>query len=165
VPPTHPQLAKYLGANVIGTVSTPAKASEARAAGADHVLLSTDPSPANVQAILDLTGGKGVHGVYDGVGADTWEENFEVVRSRGTIVTFGNSSGPVPAFEPLKLMPKSLKVTRPTLNAYVAEREEFEGLTGFLYRAVEEGALKVSWGAGEGWETVGPAAEREGGGE
>jgi len=60
--------------------------------GAHHVLLSTDPSEKNVKKINELTDGKGVEVVYDGVGKDTWDENFEVIRRLGTIVTFGNAS-------------------------------------------------------------------------
>ena len=89
--PLH-QFAKYFGANVIATTSTPEKAELARANGADHVLLSTDASEANVKKIRDLTGGPGVIAVYDGVGKDTWEEDFEVIAPLGTIVTFGNAS-------------------------------------------------------------------------
>jgi len=76
---------------VIGTTSTAEKAELAKANGADHVLLSTDPSESNVKKILELAG-KGVKVVYDGVGKDTWEEDFEVVAPLGTIVTFGNAS-------------------------------------------------------------------------
>ena len=61
-------------------------------AGADHVLLTTNSSEDNVKEILRLTGGEGVRAVYDGVGKDTWDENFEIIRRLGTIVTFGNAS-------------------------------------------------------------------------
>lgn len=86
------QLAKARGVHVIGTVSTPEKAEIAKANGAEHVLLTTDSSEDNVKKILELTGGNGVHAVYDGVGKDTWEEDFLVVRRKGTIVTYGNAS-------------------------------------------------------------------------
>lgn len=86
------QVCNHLGANVIATVSTTAKADLAKQNGAHHVLLSSDSSETNVKKIKDLTDGKGVHVVYDGVGKDTFEENFEVVRSKATIVTFGNAS-------------------------------------------------------------------------
>jgi NADPH2:quinone reductase len=77
---------------VIGTTSSPEKAKIITEAGADHVLLTTTSSAENVKKVLELTDGKGVHVVYDGVGKDTWEEDFEVVRRLGTIVTFGNAS-------------------------------------------------------------------------
>lgn len=85
------QIVKYLGGHVIGTVSSQDKAELVKSYGADLVLLSTNPSEDNVQKILEVTNG-GVHGVYDGVGKDTWEEDFQVVRRKGTIVTFGNAS-------------------------------------------------------------------------
>lgn len=138
------QIAKYLGANVIGTVSTEAKAKEAKDAGADHVLLTTLSSKETIAEVVRLADGKGVHGVYDGVGKDTWEENFELVRPKGTIVTYGNSSGAVPAFEPLKLMPKCLKITRPTLAPFVSAPEDFADYSNFLFKLVQDGALKLS---------------------
>jgi NADPH2:quinone reductase len=138
------QLGKYFGANVIGTVSTPEKAALAKSNGADHILLTSSPSSENVSAILSLTGGKGVHAVYDGVGKDTWEEDFEVVRPKATIVTFGNASGPVPPFAPLKLSPKALKVTRPTLGPFIAEPEDFARYAKEIFEIVQKGGLKVS---------------------
>jgi len=77
---------------VIGTVSSESKVELAKQNGAHHVLLSTDSSEKNVKKINELTGGKGVEVVYDGVGKDTWDEDFEVIRRLGTIVTFGNAS-------------------------------------------------------------------------
>lgn len=139
------QLVKHFGGNVIGTVSTEAKATEAKAAGADHVLLTTASSADNVASILDITGGKGVEVVYDGVGKDTWEENFEVIRKKGSIVTYGNASGAVPAFEPLKLMAKCVKVSRPTLNVFIEEPEDFARYSKWIFDAVKEGGLKVSY--------------------
>jgi NADPH:quinone reductase-like Zn-dependent oxidoreductase len=138
------QLGKYFGANVIGTVSTPEKAALAKSNGADHILLTSSPSSENVSTILSLTGGKGVHAVYDGVGKDTWEEDFEVVRPKATIVTFGNASGPVPPFAPLKLSPKALKVTRPTLGPFIAEPEDFARYAKEIFEIVQKGGLKVS---------------------
>ncbi|GFZ46360.1 hypothetical protein JCM24511_04607 [Saitozyma sp. JCM 24511] len=138
------QLGKYFGANVIGTVSTPEKAALAKSNGADHILLTSSPSSENVSTILSLTGGKGVHAVYDGVGKDTWEEDFEVVRPKATIVTFGNASGPVPPFAPLKLSPKALKVTRPTLGPFIAEPEDFARYAKEIFDIVQKGGLKFS---------------------
>ena len=85
------QFCKHFGANVIATTSSADKAEVAKSHGADHVLLSTDSSEDNLKKIMELTG-DGVRVVYDGVGKDTWEESFEVVRRLGTIVTFGNAS-------------------------------------------------------------------------
>nr|XP_019002340.1 NADPH2:quinone reductase [Kwoniella mangroviensis CBS 8507]OCF65801.1 NADPH2:quinone reductase [Kwoniella mangroviensis CBS 8507] len=126
------QIAKYLGVNVIGTVSSQSKVETVKQSGADHVLLSSDSSESNVKKILELTGGQGVHAVYDGVGKDTWEEDFDVVRRKGTIVTYGNASGAVPPFPATKLSPKALKVTRPTLFAVVKTQEEWDEYTSEL---------------------------------
>jgi NADPH2:quinone reductase len=137
------QLVKHYGGRVIGTVSTEAKAKEAKAAGAEHVLLTTASSADNIAAIRDITAGKGVQVVYDGVGKDTWEENFEVVRKKGSIITYGNASGAVPAFEPLKLMAKCLKVSRPTLAVFIEEPEDFARYARWIFDAVKEGGLRV----------------------
>jgi NADPH2:quinone reductase len=98
--------------------------------------------------------GRGVHVVYDGIGETTWEEDFQVVRPKGTIVSFGNASGPVPPFAPLKLSPKALKVTRPTLAPFIAEPEDFARYATEIFDIVKKGALQVSkyigidpWGA------------------
>ncbi|KAL7422161.1 NADPH:quinone reductase [Cryptotrichosporon argae] len=136
------QLAKYFGANVIGTVSTPEKAEIVKGLGADHVLLSTAPEEENVKEIVRLADGKGVHVVYDGVGKDTFEEDFLVVRPKATIVTFGNSSGAVPPFAPLKLTPKALKLTRPTLAPFIDAPDDFARYARSLFGAIEAGALK-----------------------
>ena len=77
---------------MIGTVGSQSKVEFVKQSGAHHVLLSTDPSEENVKKIVELSGGKGVHVVFDGVGKDTWEEDFLVVRPKATIVTFGNAS-------------------------------------------------------------------------
>ncbi|GFZ44358.1 hypothetical protein JCM24511_02080 [Saitozyma sp. JCM 24511] len=138
------QLGKYFGANVIGTVSTPEKATLAKSAGADHILLTSTPSEENVKTIMSHTGGKGVHVVYDSIGKDTWEEDFEVVRPKATIVTFGNSSGPIPPFAPLKLFPKALKVTRPTLSQFIEEPEDFARYATEIFDIVKKGGLKFS---------------------
>ncbi|ORY25758.1 hypothetical protein BCR39DRAFT_543276 [Naematelia encephala] len=136
------QLSKHLGASVIGTTSSPEKAKIAKENGADHVLLTTDSSESNVKKLLELTGGKGVHVVYDGVGKDTWEEDFEVIRPKGTIVTYGNASGPVPPFAPLKLSPKCLKVTRPTLGPFINDPQDFALYANFIFDTIKAGGLK-----------------------
>lgn len=101
----------HFGVHVIGTTSTQEKADLAKANGAEHVILySKDTLDEVVKKVKALTpDGEGVHAVLDGVGKDTWESNFDVIRRKGTIVTFGNASGPVPPFAPLKLAAKNLK--------------------------------------------------------
>ena len=125
-------------------MSTQAKVDIVKQHGADHVLLSSDPSSQNVKKILELTGGKGVNVVYDGVGKDTWNENFEIIRRLGTIVTFGNASGAPPEFSPLKLSAKSLKVTRPKLDSLIDSAEEFEFYADKVFKAVSDGTLKTT---------------------
>lgn len=73
-------------------MSSESKVELAKSNGAHHVLLTSDSVESNKKKILDLTSGLGVHAVYDGVGKDTWEENFDIIRRKGTIVTFGNAS-------------------------------------------------------------------------
>lgn len=130
---------------MIATTSTAEKAALPKANGADAVLLTSNSSEDNVKEILRLSGGKGVHAVFDGVGADTWEEDFLVVRTGATIVTFGNASGPVPPFSPLKLSPKCLKVVRPTLFPYIATPEDFSELAKEVTDIVADGGIKVRW--------------------
>lgn len=155
------QICAYKGANVIATVSTPEKADLAKQNGAHHVLLTTTPSAENVKAIQDLTDGKGVHAVYDGVGKDTFDEDFEVVRSRGTLVMYGNASvrpfqfsgsvsilirkGAPAEFSVLRLSPKSLKITRPTLGAFIGNPEDFAAYAQEVLDWMKDGHLNVSF--------------------
>lgn len=127
---------------MIGTTSSETKVALARAHGAEHVLLTSNTSAENVEAVHRLTG-NGVHVVYDGIGEATWEEDFEVVRPKGTIVSFGNASGPILPFAPLKLSPKALKVTRPTLAPFIAEPEDFARYATEIFDLVKQGAIKV----------------------
>jgi NADPH2:quinone reductase len=136
------QLAKAVGARVIGTVSTEAKAELAREAGADQVILYTQQDfEAEAKRI---TNGKGVDVVYDSVGATTFEKSLNSLRPRGTLVLFGQSSGPVPPFDAAILNQKgSLYLTRPSLGHYVLTREELVWRSDELFTAVLDGKLKV----------------------
>ncbi|OCF38778.1 NADPH2:quinone reductase [Kwoniella heveanensis CBS 569] len=138
------QLAKHLGANVIGTVSSSQKAEIVKQNGVDHVLLTTAPSEENVKKVLELTGGQGVHAVYDSVGKDTWDEDFDVVRRKGTVVSYGNASGAVPAFTLAKLTPKAVKITRPTLFAIVNTQQEWTEYTDELTDLTRNGVTKYA---------------------
>ena len=136
------QWARELGAVVIGTVGSDAKRAIAEAHGCDHVIVT---SHENIAArVAEITGGAGVPVVYDGVGADTWQASLACLRPRGVFVTFGNASGPVPAFAPALLTPKSLYVTRPTLNSYVATTPELRASANALFEVILSGAVKVS---------------------
>jgi NADPH2:quinone reductase len=136
------QIAKKLGATVIGTVGNEAKAQLARDAGASHVIIytHTDFQP----EVKKLTGGRGVDVVYESVGASTFMKSLDSLRPRGMMVTFGNASGPVPAIEPLLLNQKgSLFLTRPTLAHHAATREELLWRSGDLFRWIADGSLRL----------------------
>jgi NADPH:quinone reductase len=136
------QIAKVRGARIIGTVSTPEKAALARDAGADETVLYSHTS--FVEETRRFSGGQGVHVVYDSVGKSTFEGSLDCLRPRGMLVLFGQSSGPVPAFDPQLLNRKgSLYLTRPTLVNYVATREELLARSGDLFRWMSEGSLQV----------------------
>lgn len=139
------QVAKMLGARVIGTCSTEDKATLAREAGADEVILYTQKDfPSEVERI---TSGRGVDVVYDSVGKATWEGSLNCLRPRGMMIFFGNASGPVPAIEPLTLTQKgSLKMTRPSLVHHVSTREELEKRSSDLFGWVSSGKLKARIG-------------------
>ena len=136
------QLAKNVGARVFGTVSTQAKAMLAKQAGADEVILYTEQDfEAETKR---LTHNKGVDVVYDSVGVTTFEKSLNCLRPRGTLVLFGQSSGPVPPFDPGILNQKgSLYLTRPSLGHYVLTREELIWRSDELFTAVLDGKLNV----------------------
>jgi NADPH:quinone reductase len=136
------QMAKALGARVMGTVGSEEKAKIARAAGADEIILYAQQDfEAETKR---LTGGKGVDVVYDGVGKSTFEKDLNVLRPRGYLVLFGGASGPVPAFDPIKLSLKgSLFLTRPTLAHHIATREELTRRATELFQMISDGTLKL----------------------
>lgn len=129
-----------LGATVIGTVGSPAKAELASAYGCHHVINYNQEN--FTDRVMEITDGKGVPVVYDSVGKDTFEGSLKALSRRGMMVTFGNASGKVPAFEPLRLSAGSLFITRPTLFGYVATREELEATAADLFSVVASGAVK-----------------------
>ena len=136
------QWAKALGATVIGTVSTEAKAELARQHGCDHVIFYTREDI--VQRVRTVTGGEGVAVVYDGVGKDTFMASLDCLRPRGMMVTFGNASGAVPPFDPLLLTQKgSLFLTRPKLADYTTKREELLALGDELFDVVQRGKVRI----------------------
>jgi NADPH2:quinone reductase len=136
------QIAKMRGARVIGTVSTEEKASLAREAGADDVILySSQDFEAEVRR---LTGGRGLRVVYDGVGQATFEKSLRCLAPRGMLVLFGQSSGPVPPFDPAVLASQgSLFLTRPILAHHVATREELVDRATDVLGWVGEGKLRL----------------------
>jgi NADPH2:quinone reductase len=137
---------KRLGARVVGTCSTPAKAALAREAGADAVVLYGQEDFA--KAAREATDGRGVDVVYDSVGRDTFEKSLASLRPRGLLVLFGQSSGGVPPFDLGRLNALgSLFVTRPSLAHYTATREELELRAGEVLASIAAGRLRVRIGA------------------
>jgi NADPH2:quinone reductase len=145
------QLAVAAGARVITTVSTDAKEALSRAAGAADVVRydrMADLGRELPAVVRDLTGGHGVHVVYDGVGAATFDGSLASLRRRGTLVLFGGASGPVPPFDPMRLEAEgSLYLTRPTIRHYAADRDELLWRARELFDAVLAGRLDVRVGA------------------
>ena len=136
------QMAKMLGARVFGTVSTDEKARIAREHGADETILYTKQE-FDVE-VKRLTGGRGVDVVYDSVGKTTFDKSLNSLRPRGLLALFGQSSGPVPPFDPTILNGKgSLYLTRPSLGHYLLNREELLWRAGDVLRWIDEGKLKL----------------------
>lgn len=136
------QMAKKKGARVIGTAGSDEKASLARGAGADEVIVYT--SQDFEAETLRLTGGKGVDVVYDGVGKETFDRDLNVLRPRGYLVLFGGASGAVPPFDLAALSQKgSLFITRPSLAHYIATRQELEHRAGDVLNMIVAGELKL----------------------
>ncbi|KAI0783113.1 NAD-P-binding protein [Abortiporus biennis] len=136
------QYAKSRGAAVIGTTSTPEKAELAKKFGADHVILYTKEN--TVERVLELTNGEGVHAVYDGVGKDTFMDNFKLARRKATLINVGNASGAVDPIAPLQLVAKNLKLVRPSMQNYIVTPEESYQYGSELFREIEAGRLKVN---------------------
>ncbi len=136
------QMAKLRGAEVVATVGSAAKAELARSAGADHVIdYNADDLVAGVVAAV---GPDAIDVVYDGVGAATYDAGLELLRRRGTMVTFGNASGPVESKPPLHLSAKSLWLTRPTLWDYMADGAEYAARTAELFEWIASGRLEIN---------------------
>lgn len=136
------QMAHAVGARVIGTVSSDDKAVFAKDAGADDVIVFTRQDFET--EVKQLTGGKGVDVVYDGVGKATFEKNLNVMKLRGMLVLYGMSSGPVPPVDPAKLSDKgSLYMARTTLAHFTATREELISRTSSLFAMIADGRLKM----------------------
>ncbi len=137
------QCAKHLGATVIATVGSDAKAEIARALGADHVLVTARDDIA--KRVRELTNGEGVHVVYDGVGKDTWDASLDSLRPLGMMVSYGNASGPVPPIAPLTLSQKGgLFLTRPTMGLYMPNAELLDETMDDLFGVIASGAVRIA---------------------
>jgi NADPH2:quinone reductase len=136
------QWAHHLGATVIGTVGSEAKAELAGAHGCDHAILYNQEN--FVERTREITGGKGVDVVYDSVGQATFMQSLDCLRPMGMMASFGQSSGVVTAFDPGLLSAKgSLFLTRPTLMTYTAERDALLAHARDLFEVVQSGAVKI----------------------
>jgi len=136
------QWAKALGATVIGTVSSEEKAKLARAHGCDHIIMYKEESVS--ERVMEITGGAKLPVVYDGVGKTTFMDSLDSLRPRGLMVSFGNASGAVDAFNVGLLTQKgSLFLTRPSLAGYTATREEFLACANDLFDVVKSGKVNI----------------------
>ncbi len=136
------QWAKALGAKVIGTVGSAEKMAAAREHGCAHVINSSKENV--VERVREITGGKGVPVVYDGVGQATLMTSLDCLKPRGMLVSFGNASGPVKSFDLGMLAARgSLYVTRPTLMTYTATDDDFRETVGDLVDIVKSGKVKI----------------------
>jgi len=136
------QWAKHLGATVIGTVGSTAKAELAKAHGCDHPILYKEED--FVARVRELTDGRGVAAVYDSVGQETFLKSLDCLQPLGIMVSFGQSSGPVESFNPGLLAAKgSLYLTRPSLMVYIAAREDLLESAADLFGVVQSGAVKI----------------------
>ncbi|TBW37971.1 quinone oxidoreductase [Siculibacillus lacustris] len=136
------QWAKHLGATVIGTAGGPEKVALALTRGYDHVIdyRAVDFVP----AVKELTGGRGVDVVYDSIGRDTFPKSLDCLRPLGTWVSFGNASGPVPAFELTELAKRgSLFATRASLFTHIAARADLEAIAADLFSVIAGGAVEI----------------------
>jgi NADPH2:quinone reductase len=138
------QIVKLRGGRVLATTSGGEKAELARGAGADEVL----GYDGFADRVRELTGGAGADIVFDGVGRATFDESLRALRPRGTMVLYGAASGAVPPVDPILLQNRgSLYLTRPSLQHYVADREELEGRAADLFGWVADGRVRVRIGA------------------
>ena len=136
------QWAKSLGCTVIGTVGSEEKIEVAKKYGYDHVInYSKDNFPAKVK---ELTDGKGVPVVYDGVGKDTFEGSLDCLKIRGMMISFGNASGPLSDINvPKMLQPKGLFFVRPSMQQYLSTKEELEKAASTMFEKIKSGKVKI----------------------
>ena len=136
------QWAKHLGATVIGTVGSPDKAALAKAHGCDHAIDYTTENFA--ERVREITNEAGLPVVYDSVGRDTFTASLDCLQPRGLLVSFGQSSGAIPPFDPGVLAQKgSLFLTRPTLGNYIGTREDLDATATELFDVVLNGVVRI----------------------
>lgn len=135
------QWAKALGLRLIATAGSDEKCQLALDNGAAHAINYSRENFA--ERVREITQGQGVKVVYDAVGKDTWEGSLQCLRTFGLMVSFGNASGPVPAFAPAQLAARSLFVTRQTVYNHIATRESCQAMADELFAVVQSGAVKI----------------------
>ena len=136
------QWAKSLGCTVIGTVGSDEKINIAKKNGYDHVINYNKEDFA--KKVLEITNGKGVPVVYDGVGKDTLNGSIECLAIRGVMVSFGNASGPLSDINvPKMIQPKGLFFTRPSMQQYLSTREELDEASKIMFEKIEIGKIKI----------------------
>jgi NADPH2:quinone reductase len=139
------QWAKTLGARVIGVVGSNSKAALAKKSGCKHVLvMGQDPL---VESVKKITKGAGVRVVYDSVGKDTFTDSLDCLAPLGMMVSYGNASGPPPAISPLELSKRgSLFLTRPSLFAYIAKRDDLDAAAKALFSMISSRKIRLRIG-------------------
>lgn len=135
------QWAKHLGATVLGTVGSEEKAQLVREHGCDHPILYRQADFG--EAVMDLTEGRGVDAIYDAVGKDTFDRGLEVLAERGWMVCYGQSSGPVPPVDTVRLAPKALNLTRGGLNLFVRDPDYRARTAEELFGLIADGVLEI----------------------
>ena len=136
------QWANYLGAKIIGVVSTEEKAELAKAHGCSNIIMADQDI---AEKVLELTAGEGVAAVYDSIGKDTFISSLNSLKPHGVMVTFGNASGPVDPFAPSELASRhSLYVTRPILADFINTREKLLNASQALFDLVIKKVIKIS---------------------
>ncbi len=136
------QWAKSLGLKVIGTVGSNEKVEIARKYGCDEVINYSKEDFA--KKVLELTNGKGISVVYDGVGKTTYDKSIECLKLRGTMVSFGNASGPLdPIIVSKSLQPKGIYFVRPAMNQYFTNSEEIQEAANMLFKQISSGNVKI----------------------
>ena len=136
------QWAKSLGLKVIGTVGSDEKVEIAKKYGCDEVINYSKEDFA--KKVLELTNGKGVSVVYDGVGKTTYDKSIECLKLRGTMVSFGNASGPLdPIIVSKSLQPKGIYFVRPAMNQYFTNSEEIQEAANMLFKQISSGNVKI----------------------
>ncbi|KAJ3393343.1 hypothetical protein HDU84_002138 [Entophlyctis sp. JEL0112] len=135
------QICKEYGAIVIGTTSSAAKAETVQRAGADHVILYTQQNVK--EEVMKITNGRGVNVVYDGIGKSTFDVSLSCLGLLGTLASFGNASGKVDDVDIMKLVPNAVRLMRPSLFAFIKNREDFDFLAKPLMQLYAEGKIAI----------------------